>query len=63
MSDWQKIETAKREYGPDILVWTGERATLAWFSEADGWQDATVPDHMDGRITPTHWMPLPAPPK
>jgi hypothetical protein len=68
VSGWQPIETAPKEFGPDILVWDGQFVTLAWWhgdedEEEQYWRDSTAPDHSDGRLNPTHWMPLPEPPK
>ena len=77
MSEWQPIETAPKEprdkygYGPDVLLYqthgdgfdaertigigcwgVWEHGPTCWCMEAgDGWAG------------PTHWMPLPEPPK
>lgn len=59
--EWQPIETAPKD-GELLVYWvcreTGEgfRAVAAWSQW--GW----ISDG-DGLIYPTHWMPLPAPPK
>ena len=61
MSEWKPIETAPRT-SKAILVWCPERKNIyivCWFDE---WQ------HFCGtgrtlNETPTHWMPLPEPPK
>ena len=68
--DWQPIETAPRD-GTLILVCTRgyqrirSMMTTFWseasakrFGAKFGWYHEG-----DGAITPTHWMPLPAPPK
>lgn len=54
---WRPIETAPRD-GDPVLVWmlaSGHCAIASWRPE--GW-------HVSGwKISPTHWMPLPAAPK
>jgi hypothetical protein len=56
---WQPIETAPKD-GTEILVLEREKKDIsyvAYYSKFEGW---TVPyDEVD----PTHWMPLPEPPK
>lgn len=72
---WQPIESAPKN-STNIWVWTGKDMGVAfwyeWWREAlniaaDGprpvegvWEWA---DDCDGPCTPTHWMPLPEPPK
>lgn len=66
MSEWQPIETAPKD-GQSLLVWCpirnrGGRATVAYWDDywslthPGGWAE-------DDDCDPTHWMPLPAPPK
>ena len=64
MSEWQPIETAPREQ--DVLVllyWPSERAnpvTGFW----DGLSWVSDDDMMRHPVTgPTHWLPIPEPPK
>lgn len=66
MKDWQPIETAPRD-GTYILAWFSihEHQVVAFYTYTqlgkgrwetkDGWSD------FDSE--PTHWMPLPEPPK
>ena len=62
MSDkWQPIETAnKRDY--IIGVWKDGKwqAAELWFNDAEEEWNHTTGDHI---CRPTHWMPLPEPPK
>ncbi len=57
MSEWQPIETAPRD-GTYILVFVDVWHDVASW-EAGLWLN-TYGDHS---MNPTHWMPLPAPPK
>lgn len=58
MSEWQKIETAPMEDGDEYLVWDGYAVALVNVSERNWWclAEFTID-------APTHWMPLPSPPK
>jgi hypothetical protein len=74
---WQPIETAPRDR--PFLVWNGEWVQLTYWTNAytgdDGYQDGWFEDvsgdvprvfwHYEGLDDhrPTHWMPLPEPPK
>lgn len=56
---WQPIETAPKD-GTEILTWDGQDAKiLRWaLGRWDDWGE------MPGALLPpTHWMPLPEPPK
>jgi hypothetical protein len=70
--EWQPIETAPKDgtrvlaFWPNIFGHGNATQTESWFGPraADWgeacWQSAFEWD--DGHNTPTHWMPLPAPP-
>lgn len=76
MSDWQPMATAPKD-GTRILVWDGHyRMEVADWGERSVWSDRQIGKGMqwcvgecDGEynsrneIEPTHWMPLPEPPK
>jgi hypothetical protein len=58
MTDWQPIETAPKD-GTNLLVTDGKITALGWHDEFDAPEDPWC-----GYIKrPTHWMPLPPPPK
>jgi hypothetical protein len=65
MSEWQPIETAPKD-GTAVLVSEGRFCyCVEWNEEFDWW---AVDDNKLGPFrlrgsAPTHWMPLPAPPK
>ena len=69
MSEWQPIETAPREGSPFLgaVYWadTGEWEILrmAWNETAGRFGDATYAPFIHDQEQPTHWMPLPEPPK
>lgn len=72
MSEWQSIESAPRD-GTRVLLceivqcpvkryWVTE----GWYSvEHKGWWEANIDplDYVGRQCYPTHWMPLPEPPK
>lgn len=70
MSKWQPIETAPKD-GTSVLLWFPSRQGYVgrqdcvpchWSEWGGGvWENATS-GHMQSD-TPTHWMPLPAPPQ
>lgn len=62
MSEWQPIETAPKD--TPILVGPTKRMGIcvAMLTDRDGWETET-PSEWVGMYTPTHWMPLPEPPK
>jgi hypothetical protein len=78
MTDWQPIESAPKD-GTEVLVLYMHIKTQCVFnafyaSEEDGWDREDVGwwsyEHsevsrikLEGFMKPTHWMPLPAPPK
>lgn len=60
MSSWEPIETAKKDR-TSRLVWCPDRQNIYCVSWEDGWMIfGSI-----GKLTekPTHWMPLPKPPK
>lgn len=67
MDNWQTIDTAQKVPQARILLWDGRRVFEGWWGSTrydrsrkdynDGWVD-----HPGHEVTPTHWMPLPAPP-
>jgi hypothetical protein len=72
---WQPIETAPKD-GRSIIGWNGDRvAEMSWTDTRDdndnyGWCESGFTDggmlYWCNNIadpTPTHWMPLPEPPK
>jgi hypothetical protein len=59
---WQPIETAPKD-GTIVLVWDGENMAVAdWvefpYRPGGGWMEG-----IEVFSDPTHWMPLPEPPK
>jgi len=63
MTEWQTIETAPRD-GLSVLGYAnGEMAVIYWWYE-DSWQiDVAKICASESCWWPTHWMPLPKPPK
>lgn len=64
---WQPIETAPKD-GTPILGFAGDEYTVVFwnphYSELGYWDLAVCGAHaIDGEWNPTHWMPLPKPPK
>lgn len=62
-TEWQPIETAPRG-GGEFLGWDAslELMDKTW----EGWEDDGVPAYLRSdwvQWYPTHWMPLPTPPK
>lgn len=66
MSEWQPIETAPKD-GRGVLVSNGQAVGEAtFFAEYDGWwwAGSCPTDYCDFQVdNPTHWMPIPDPPK
>ena len=74
MSDWQTIESAPKD-GAAVLVYTngGQVTEAYWSSDNQSWilrfydEDNRFLRAKGGmeifHISPTHWMPLPPPPK
>lgn len=68
MSEWQPIKTAPKDwidvmlYCPDDDDGTGANGVCCgWFSMKDGGYNCWMSN--SGPVCPTHWMPLPSPPK
>jgi hypothetical protein len=60
---WQPIETAPKD-GTSILGWMGEMGgaeVIWWSSDNSGWDRGDYAP--GGRPAPTHWAPIPEPPK
>lgn len=60
--EWQKIETAPRGIENKFLGWDGHSVDKTW----EAWSDGDKPVYVrEDWVSwqPTHWMPLPAPPK
>lgn len=62
MNEWQPMESAPKD-GSDILVCSDDKAIVcAWWSDDFGeWRTYGVGGNQ--WIEPTHWMPLPDPPR
>jgi len=69
---WQPIETAPKD-GKAIDLYVlgplgfGRRLPFVWWGlDPDGWYGTTInadgSNAISGGLTPTHWMPIPAPP-
>lgn len=58
--EWQPIETAPKD-GACVLI-TGEGLVRECRSFRDDWGDPVYSEWFF-EATPTHWMPLPEPPK
>lgn len=63
MSDWQPIETAPKN-STSRLVWNPSNQCIycvTWDEDEDAW--CVFGGYSAFIDTPTHWMPLPEPPK
>lgn len=77
MMEWQSIETARKDHGQWILAWDGEEVqALCWIDCPDEydsytgwaygktrWGGTLYEGWNEFQRIPTHWMPLPPPPK
>jgi hypothetical protein len=64
MGEWQPIETAPKDV--EILVWSQyqDTAYLAICDDQQWWTPDWWPEKWtEWLYSPTHWMPLPEPPK
>lgn len=60
-SEWRSIETAPKD--EQILVWDGcDEMFVGRWSSGSQWISSSCVDGWTS-MTPTHWMPLPDPPK
>jgi hypothetical protein len=72
MTEWQPIETAPKD-GSAILIWPAQSAltgstecmiisyVVRWHDWKEAWIEASGEEY--DTFYPTHWMPLPPPPK
>tara|TARA_R110002051_G_scaffold245048_1_gene304845 strand:+ start:180 stop:374 length:195 start_codon:yes stop_codon:yes gene_type:complete len=60
MMEWQPIETAPKNETRILLAGEGFVCECRWYH--DDWQDP-VYNEWSFEAIPTHWMPLPEPPK
>jgi hypothetical protein len=63
--EWQPIETAPRDYTDILVVNDRGQAVVFWEKVDEKWivQDHKHCDRPLRGSEPTHWMPLPEPPK
>jgi hypothetical protein len=67
MTDWQPIETAPKDgthilaYWPPIFERTDNAAQVETWFNGSIWENSW--DQEFGDMCPSHWMPLPPPPK
>ena len=65
MGEWQPIETAPKD-GTVVLIYSPADGVMSSHLHWGNWQGMVWRSvgHVDfERSKPTHWMPLPAPPK
>ena len=67
MNEWQPIETAPRD-GTEILLFDADTDPTIYVGgyDYDGrywFYSELLAQDVVGEATPTHWMPLPEPPK
>ena len=61
--EWQQIETAPRD-GSNLILWCDGVTVGSWSANVHPWNDGNWwIDGMQVTGNPTHWMPLPEPPK
>ena len=59
---WRTIESYPKDECPVVLISEGGFITMAYFDrDQDVWMENT--EDFWGNWKPTHWMPLPIPPK
>jgi hypothetical protein len=62
MRDWQPIETVPDDTEFIIAAWPCSGAEFG-FDVGEAVRDGAIWSNYFGRCEPTHWMPLPDPPK
>jgi len=69
MTEWQPIDTAPKD-GTAILIWPAKSSfygddTISYIVRWQDWKGCWIEASGEEYDTfyPTHWMPLPAPPK
>lgn len=61
---WQPITTAPKDGTPILGCAEGTITVVRWFSMGEYWNlEVTGAGAEDGEWNPTHWRPLPEPPK
>ena len=70
MSEWQPIETAPKDGTRVLIAWNNgcDKGVVSAYWEPGyfgniGWTEFQLRSDYWGPDTPTHWMPLPKPPK
>jgi hypothetical protein len=64
MSEWKPIETAPKTDEPILVVYDNGDIEIIDDSNQTDWQPYDgINQNMMGVSKPTHWMPLPEPPK
>ena len=61
--EWQKIDTAPKDGTPILIYDTGMMVSIRWDRSKWNLPDFLEMSHAGMEIWPTHWMPLPEPPK
>lgn len=61
MTEWQRIETAPKD-GQHFLAFRNGSYFNCWWHD-NGYGEQYWMDECDSEPNPTHWMPLPSPPK
>lgn len=63
--NWQPIETAPKDRDTPILGWAKEWSSplVTWFDHHPKCLCWIAGGYMKKQYPPTHWMPLPEPPK
>lgn len=70
MTDWQPIETAPKDFTRILVCWASKHGRMMnsscsivyWAAHAEKWVDERG-GYWGGDYSPTHWMPIPPPPK
>ena len=60
MNEWQPIETAPKDIG-DVLIFNEDGIDIGWWD--DNQKEWCYRDLYLTIRSPSHWMPLPEPPK